>query len=60
MPRQKLAHEHRVLIAALVAGLPAVLTAMIMLWTEDHQPTVQWTLSVLIVGFWLGFSFSVR
>ena len=60
MPRQKLAHEHRVLIAALVAGLPAVLTAMIMLWTEDHQPKVQWTLSVLIVGFWLGFSFSVR
>lgn len=33
---------------------------MIMLWTGDHTPKVQWTLSVIIIGFWLGFGFSVR
>ena len=56
----KLAHEHRILIAALVAGAPAVLISMIMLWTGDYTPKVQWTLSVLIIGFWLGFGFGVR
>lgn len=56
----KLAHEQRILVAALVAGAPAVLVAMIMLWTGDHTSKVQWTLSVVIVGFWLGFGFGVR
>ncbi len=58
--KEKLPHEVRVLIAALVAGAPAVLTAMIMLWTKTDDTKVQWTLSVIILGFWLGFSFSVR
>jgi len=56
----KLAHEHRVLAAALVCGAPAVLVSMIMLWTGDYTPKVQWTLSVVIMGFWLGFGFGVR
>jgi two-component system nitrogen regulation sensor histidine kinase NtrY len=56
----RLAHEHRVLVAALVCGAPAVLVSMIMLWTGDYSPKVQWTLSVVIMGFWLGFGFSVR
>src|SRR6201987_3577365 len=33
---------------------------MIMLWTGDHTPKVQWTLSVVIIGFWLGFGFGVK
>jgi two-component system nitrogen regulation sensor histidine kinase NtrY len=56
----RLTHDQRVLVAALVAGAPAVIVAMIMLWTGDYTPKVQWTLSVVIVGFWLGFGFSVR
>lgn len=56
----KLAHEQRILVAALVAGAPAVLVSMIILWTGDYTPKVQWTLSVIIVGFWLGFSFGVQ
>ncbi|MGA2600753.1 MAG: ATP-binding protein [Bryobacteraceae bacterium] len=56
----KLAHEHRVLLAALGAGAPAVLVAMLMLWLGNHSTKVQWTLTVVIVGFWLGFGFSVR
>jgi nitrogen fixation/metabolism regulation signal transduction histidine kinase len=53
-------HEEKILLLALVAALPAVVTAMVMLWHEDHQAKVQWTLTVLILCFWLGFSFSLR
>ncbi len=56
----RLTHDQRVLTAALMAGAPAVLVSMIMLWTGDYTPKTQWTLSVVIVGFWLGFGFSVR
>jgi two-component system nitrogen regulation sensor histidine kinase NtrY len=56
-----LVHEQRILVMALVAGLPAVITVMIILWfMGDYTPKVQWTLSVLIVGVWLGFCFGLR
>lgn len=46
---------------ALAAGAPAVLVCMILLWwVGDHSAKTQWTLSVLILGFWLGFCFSLR
>src|SRR5216684_2256610 len=54
-------HEQSILVMALVAGSPAVITSMIILWwLGDYTPKVQWTLSVLIVGVWLGFSFGLR
>ena len=55
-----LVHEQRILVMSLVAGSPAVLTSMLMLWLGDHTSKVQWTLTVLIVCFWLGFSFGLR
>jgi nitrogen fixation/metabolism regulation signal transduction histidine kinase len=45
---------------ALAAGFPGVLVSMIMLWGGDYTPKVQWTLTVFIVGVWLGFAFAVR
>src|SRR5262249_62383350 len=45
---------------ALPAGLPAAFVALVLLWTGDYTPKVQWTLTVLIVGAWAGCSFSVR
>lgn len=45
---------------ALAAGFPAVLTSVIMLWGGDYTPKVQWTLSVFILGAWLGFAYAVR
>jgi two-component system nitrogen regulation sensor histidine kinase NtrY len=59
-PRFKLVHEDRVLLLALSAGAPAVLISLIILWTGDYQARVQWTLSVIMLGFWLGFAFGVR
>jgi two-component system nitrogen regulation sensor histidine kinase NtrY len=55
-----LVHEQRILVLSLVAGSPAVLTCMLMLWLGDHTPKVQWTLTVVILAFWLGFSFGLR
>jgi nitrogen fixation/metabolism regulation signal transduction histidine kinase len=50
----------RITFMVLAAGLPGVLVSMIMLWTGDYTPKVQWTLMVVIVGLWLGFAFAVR
>src|SRR5579871_6542217 len=58
--KPEIVHEQRILLMALAAGVPAVITSMIILWWGDHSSKVQWTLSVLIVGAWLGFSFAVR
>ncbi|HEV2690181.1 MAG TPA: HAMP domain-containing protein, partial [Bryobacteraceae bacterium] len=60
--KPQLVHEQRLLMMSLVAGAPAVITCMIILWWPDggYTPKVQWTLSVLIVGVWLGFSFGLR
>ncbi|HYK91379.1 MAG TPA: ATP-binding protein [Acidobacteriota bacterium] len=55
-----LGHESRIVAIALVAGLPAVLVSLILLWKLDFTPKVQWTLTVLILVFWLGFSTALR
>src|SRR5918992_1457801 len=55
-----LTHDRRILLMAFAAGLPAVATALILLWTGDYTPKVQWTLSVLILGVWLGFVSALR
>src|SRR6516162_3727828 len=59
-PDSRLRFDQRILLLALAAGFPAALVALILLWTGDYTPKVQWTLTVLIVGVWTGCSFSVR
>jgi nitrogen fixation/metabolism regulation signal transduction histidine kinase len=56
----RLTHEGRLLLMALAAGLPGSVAALVILWTGDYTPKVQWTLTVLIGGCWLGFSFALR
>ena len=60
--RFKPVHEGRVLLLALAAGFPAVITSMIILWwwPGDYSAKVQWTLSVIIIGAWWGFAVAVR
>ncbi len=59
--RFKPVHEGRVLLLALAAGLPAVVTSMVILWwMGNYSAKVQWTLSVIIVGAWWGFAAAVR
>jgi len=59
-PDSRLRFDQRILLLALASGLPAALVALILLWTGDYTPKVQWTLTVFVVGVWTGCSFSVR
>ena len=52
--------DQRILLLALTAGFPAALVAVILLWTGSYSPKVEWTLTVLIVGVWIGCSCTVR
>ena len=52
--------EVRMLLFSLLAGFPAVLVALLLLWFGDHSGTTRWSVSTLIVGFWVGASFSLR
>jgi PAS domain S-box-containing protein len=52
--------DRRILLLALAAGFPASLVALVLIWTGEHGSNVQWTLSVLILGVWIGCSFAAR
>ncbi len=61
MPREpRLSHDRRILLMAFASALPGALISLIFLWTGDFTPKVQWTLTVLIVAFCLGFAFALR
>jgi nitrogen fixation/metabolism regulation signal transduction histidine kinase len=45
---------------ALAGGLPGALVALILLWSGDYSAKVEWTLTTLIVGCWLGFASALR
>ncbi len=45
---------------ALAAGLPAVVTCLILLFTGNYSGREQWTAGVLVVAVWLGFCFAAR
>ncbi len=62
-PEEKVArisHEGRVVLLAVLAGLPGSATALWMLWSTEHAARTQWTLTVIILCAWLGFAFAVR
>jgi len=58
--KPRLSHDGRVFLMALAAGFPAVAVALGLVWTGDHTPKVEWTLTTLVVSTWLGFAFSAR
>jgi nitrogen fixation/metabolism regulation signal transduction histidine kinase len=45
---------------AFASALPGALISLIFLWTGDFTPKVQWTLTVIIAAFCLGFAFALR
>src|SRR5258708_4132886 len=60
-PREpRLSHDRRILLMAFASALPGALISLIFLWTGDFTPKVQWTLTVIIVAFCLGFAFALR
>ncbi len=57
--KPRITFQTRILLFTLLAGLPGVVISMMLLWRGDYSPKVFWTLSLVIVTCWLGFSFSV-
>jgi two-component system, NtrC family, nitrogen regulation sensor histidine kinase NtrY len=61
MLRRRFTHDQIVFLYALLGGLPAVVTVLLMLWTSDgYTPKVQWTVSLLVGCFWIGFAVAVH
>jgi nitrogen fixation/metabolism regulation signal transduction histidine kinase len=55
-----LSHEGRVVLLAVMAGLPGSATALYLLWSGGNQLRYELTFTTLIVCAWLGFAFAVR
>ena len=65
MPKapRRFTHDQTVFVYTLLGGTPAVVVAMCWLWFGEHAPefaNAKWTLTLLILGFWLGCAASVR
>ena len=58
--RRWLTFERRLFLLALCAGLPALITATVVLFLGDYSPGTTWTLLAVIVLVWLGFAAAVR
>jgi nitrogen fixation/metabolism regulation signal transduction histidine kinase len=58
--RSRLGYEDRIMALAVLAALPAAACALVMLWRGGHEPRTAWTLTVVIVGAWLGFAAALR
>lgn len=56
----RIGHESRLALTALLAGLPAVAVAIFFLWTGEYLSDTRWTLTLLILLFWIGLSASIR
>ena len=53
-------HERRVLLLSLLSGLPAVAVALLLVWIGGYGTRVAWTVTLLVVGFWLAAVFALR
>src|SRR5213594_3217832 len=58
--KRKPRYERRILTLALLTGLPAVLVALVLLWSGDFAARTQWTVTILLVAVWLAFVGVVR
>ncbi len=56
----RISHERAVFLQTLASGAPAVALVMWTLWRGDYTPKVQWTITLLIGGCWIGFAIAVQ
>jgi nitrogen fixation/metabolism regulation signal transduction histidine kinase len=55
-----LTHQGRAFALSLLAGLPASVVALCLLWSAGYSAKVVWTLSALIVCSWVGCALALR
>jgi len=59
-PRRRITHENRLTWLTMGAVAPGAIIALSILWFGDYTAKVQWTLTLVIVGFLAAFIASVR
>jgi two-component system, NtrC family, nitrogen regulation sensor histidine kinase NtrY len=57
---RKLPYETTIQLIACLAGLPAVLVSLVLLWSTPFTPKVQWTLSILVLLVWVSCVAALR
>jgi two-component system, NtrC family, nitrogen regulation sensor histidine kinase NtrY len=57
---RKLPYETTIQLIAFLAGLPAVLVSLVLLWSTPFTPKVQWTLSILVLLVWVSCVAALR
>ena len=59
-PRRRISHETHLTWLTIGAVVPAAVIALCLLWFGDYSAKVQWTLTLVIVGFGCGYIASAR
>ncbi|RPI26473.1 MAG: PAS domain-containing sensor histidine kinase [Acidobacteria bacterium] len=55
----KLTYEQRIFLLTLAGGLPALVVALILVWSHGFSARVEWTLTLFLVACWFGFAGAV-
>ena len=58
--RDRIPFELRIHLFALLTGLPGTALALLLIWTGNHTALLQWSGTVFLVIYWLGFAAAVR
>lgn len=58
--RSWLNHERRVFLTTLLAGGPALIVALLLLWRGDFSAKLQWTVTLFLLASWLGYAVALR
>ncbi len=56
----RVGHDRRVFLLAILLGLPGVAVALTLLWLGAYDARVQWTGTLVLVGLWLGLATALR
>ncbi|MGA2015373.1 MAG: ATP-binding protein [Opitutaceae bacterium] len=57
---RNLNHDQAIFAYALIGGAPAVAFTLAWVWGGDHGPDVRGTVTLVVVGCWLGFAAAAR
>jgi nitrogen fixation/metabolism regulation signal transduction histidine kinase len=58
--KKKAGLDRRLLYWGLLAGFPGTALALLLLWAGDFSSKLQWTLTLFLLCFWLGFVWAAR
>ncbi len=56
----RLPFDLRVFLLALLAGLPGVGAALLLLWLGAYSPKLQWTGTIVLLPLWIGLAYALR